>query len=59
MRMVLIMYDNWLSKASEKISVDGKLRPRMSKTQVKEILKLCTTADETKFLSNGTLYQFR
>jgi len=59
MRMVLIMYDNWLSKASEKINVDGRMRPRMSKMQIKEILRLCTTADKVEFLSDGTLYQFR
>ena len=58
MMMTLILYDDWLTKASEKISVDGKMRPRMSRTQIKELLRLCVTADKAEFLSNGTLYQF-
>ena len=56
--MTLILYDDWLTKANEKINVDGKMVPRMSRTQIKELLRLCVTADKEEFLSNGTLYQF-
>jgi len=56
--MTLILYDDWLTKANEKINVDGKMVPRMSRTQIKELLRLCVTADKAEFLSNGTLYQF-
>ena len=60
--MTLILYDDWLTKAKEKIEVKEngkwKKRPRMSETQIKELLKLCVTADKTEFLSNGILYQF-
>ena len=61
--MQIILYDDWLTKANERIEVkeNGKWKkqPRMSKTQIKELLKLCVTADKTEFLSNGTLYQFK
>ena len=56
--MTLILYDDWLQKAQQKIEVNGKMIPRMSKTQIKELLRLCVTADKSEFLSNGTLYQF-
>ena len=56
--MTLILYNDWLEKAQQKIKVDGKMRPRMSKTQIKELLRLCVTADKAEFLSDGTLYQF-
>ena len=57
--MQIILYDDWLTKAQQKISVNGKMKPRMSKTQIKELLRLCVTADKAEFLSNGTLYQFK
>ena len=60
--MTIVLYDNWLTKANEKIGVEEngkwKTRPRMSRTQIRELLRLCVTADKTEFLSNGTLYQF-
>jgi len=60
--MTLILYDDWLTKANEKIKFkeDGKwkTRPRMTVIQIKELLRLCVTADKAEFLSNGTLYQF-
>ena len=56
--MQIILYDDWLTKANEKIRVGTKMIPRMSKTQIKELLRLCATADKAEFLSNGTLYKF-
>jgi hypothetical protein len=57
--MTLILYDDWLISAKKKIRVDGKMRPRMLKTQIKELLKLCVTAEKVTFLKYGTMYQFK
>jgi hypothetical protein len=57
--MTLILYDNWLEAAHQKIRVGGKMKSRMSRAQIKALLRLCVTADKVEFLSNRTLYQFK
>jgi len=53
--MQLVLYDNWMEEANKK--VDGKTK--MSKMQIKEIVKLCVTADKVEFVPGGTLYQIK
>ena len=60
--MTLILYDNWMQTAREKVRVtgrDGRLKyvPRMTKVQIEEIGKLCMKACRMTRLSNGTVYQ--
>jgi hypothetical protein len=55
----IILYDNWLEEAQKKIRVGKKMVPKMSKMQIRELLKLCTTAYHTEFLSFGTLHQIK
>jgi hypothetical protein len=54
--MTLILYDNWLKEATKKVLVKGKMKPRMTVVQIKSLMQLCASAQEAKFLTNGTLY---
>jgi len=57
--MQIILYDDWLGKAKEKVW-DGKRRvQRMSNTQIKELMRLCVTAVNTEFLLDGIKYQIK
>ena len=57
--MTITLYDRWLEGATKKIRVGGRLRPRMSKSQIKQILQLCLKADRSEFTPNGTKYYFK
>lgn len=55
----IILYDNWMETAHKKVRVNGKEKQVMGRTQIKALLRLCSTAERTEFLSIGTLYQIK
>jgi hypothetical protein len=62
--MTLILYDNWMQTAREKVRVtgkDGRLKmvPRLTKVQIKGILEICEKAYYSAILTNGILYQIK
>jgi len=57
--IVITLYDNWLTEVNKKVRVNGKMVPRMSAKQIKELIKLCATAYKTEFTTNGTVYYIK
>ena len=55
----IILYNNWELEAEKKIVVKGKRVPQISKTNRREIMKLCAKAYHTTDLKMGTLYQIK
>lgn len=55
----IILYNNWMLEAEKKIVVKGKRVPQISKTNIREILKLCTKACKVEEMTMGTLYQIK
>ena len=49
------MYDGWMRKVREKRR--GKYL--MTKAQIRDLLKLCASAKETKFIKGGVVYYIK